>query len=394
MMEQEKLSAYMKSAQALELFIAWGGAGDVFWKPNGVKLYENLKNYIWAKHQKYSYQRVKSPMVVPKNLFEISGHMDKYSSNIFSISEQLALRPMSCPNHIVLYDSVIQSHQSLPVKYFEFGDVFRQESSGSLQVLFRQRQFCQDDAHIFAKKSQLLDLIGNYLDMAKEVYGELGFSDIKYCVSLRPQKRFGEDWQWDEAEQVLFSACRSRGLEVVVQPGEGAFYGPKIELQVKDSINRWWQLGVIQLDYVLAKRFELSYIDESNEKQPPVILHHAVLGSLERMIGVMLESFRVHLPEFLHPIPAVVVPVSEKQLPYAREIKSYNLECKGGYKEMLVDESNESLSKKIQKWVSLGVPNIFVVGQSEQKNWQENHQMIASKREKNANVLFNFQNHL
>ena len=382
--EQSNVNRYMQAAKELELFVSGQAASDVFWRENGSKLYDKLKHYIWSWHKKYNYGKVKSPIAVSSSLFTRSGHANKYKDNIFSISDTLALRPMSCPNHIVLYEARVNSYQNLPVKLFEFGDVFRQESSGSLQVLLRQRQFCQDDAHLFARENQLPDLISQYLELSSLVYRELGFEHIKYCVSLRPENRFGEDAQWDRAEEILLKCCRQRNIEPIIQPGEGAFYGPKIELQVVDQRGRWWQLGVIQLDYVLAQRFNLYYINEAGEKEVPVILHHAVLGSLERMIAVLLESFGVHLPEFLHPIDCVIIPINAQQSEYCHIVKSSYDAKNPLYRDALVDRSSESLSKKIQKWVSLGVPNIFVVGKKEEEKYREDKSIVVSKRLKNG----------
>ena len=279
------------------------------------------------------------------------------------------LRPMSCPNHIVIYQSEIRSYKNMPIPIFEFGEVFRNEPSGSLQVLFRQRQFCQDDSHIFVNKENLSSSISNYLLMAQEVYKELGFEDVKYDISLRPEQRFGSEEDWDAAEESLRQACRMHNIEFNELPGEGAFYGPKIELKVKDKLGSSWQLGTLQLDYVLPERFDLNYIEENGKKEFPIILHHAVLGSLERMIGILLESFGVNLPDFLHPYPSKVVPISVKSLEYAKLVAN-NLNSS-------VDTSDEPLGKKLAFWRNKGVNNIYVVGEKEAKNYKENNIMQA-----------------
>lgn len=361
---------YMEVASQMNLLALGESAGVVYWKPAGLRLYENLKSFIRNHHEKRGYLEVKSPSIVAANVFEKSGHSDKYASNMFFVgsgSEEssYALRPMSCPNHILIYASEGRSYRQLPVALFEFGEVFRNEPSGSLQVLFRQRQFCQDDSHVFVNEDSLISSISKYLIMSKEVYEQLGFESVKYAISLRPEKRFGSDEVWDKAENALRDACRAHNLEFEELPGEGAFYGPKIELKVKDKLGRYWQLGTLQLDYVLPKRFGIEYVDENSNKVEPILLHHAVLGSLERMIGILLESFGKNLPEFIHPYQNVVVAVSEKSKDYAAIIQA-------GIKGSILDNSDEPLGKKLSNWRAKGVPNIYVVGEKESDMFKQN----------------------
>ncbi len=374
-------SEYMRAANAMDLFMWEAGASSVYWKPDGANLYENVKNFILKRHMERDYELVRSPMGVSASLFEQSGHSEKYGHQIFKMSESMSLKPMSCPNHIAIYKSKINSYQNMPVKFFEFGDVFRDEPSGSLQILFRQRQFCQDDSHIFARPDQVMDLISDYLAMSASAYKALGFEEIKYCVSLRPDKRFGSDELWDRAEEILIEACRSNGIESpVIQENSGAFYGPKIELQVKDKLGRWWQLGVVQLDYVLADRFGLFYIDEKGEKVQPIILHQAVLGSLERMIGVLLESFGINLPESLAPIHSVVLSVSDKSSEYAAIVaKQLKQKLNLNYSQKIIhDKQSNSLSHKIMHWAKKGVSHIYIVGEKEAGQYSEDGIMRAS----------------
>lgn len=363
---------YMEVANDLNLIAIGNSAGVVYWKPAGYRLYDKLKSFIKAHHEKRGYLEVKSPSLVNAQVFEQSGHSDKYKENMFFVNEEennYALRPMSCPNHILIYSSEHRSYKQLPLRLFEFGEVFRNEASGALQLLFRQRQFCQDDSHIFVSDEKLIESIENYLSMSQEVYQELGFEEIHYAISLRPAKRFGSEQLWDKAENALKQACDKKGIQYEELPGEGAFYGPKIELKVKDKLNRYWQLGTLQLDYVLPERFDLNYINSEGNKENPIILHHAVLGSLERMIGILLESFGSHLPEFLHPYPAVVLPVSEKSLNYAQQL-SNKLKVE-------MDHSDEPLGKKLDIWRKKGVPNIYVVGEQEAKLFKENQDYYA-----------------
>lgn len=360
---------YMQVAKEMNLFMLAESAGVVYWKPEGLKLYENLKSFIRKHHEDAGYLEVKSPSIVVPSLFEQSGHMDKYKDNMFflnaSEASNYALRPMSCPNHILIYQSEKRSYRELPLPIFEFGEVFRNEASGALQVLFRQRQFCQDDSHVFVNEENLISSVNQYIQMSQKAYEELGFKKIKYAIALRPEKRFGDDNLWDKAEEALREACRMNNLDFVENENDGAFYGPKLELQVEDKLGRSWQLGVIQLDYVLPERFGLEYIDADNKPKRPIILHHAVLGSLERMIGILLESFGKEIPDFLHPMKSVVIPVSEKSMEYAKLVFS-----QFDKKSSKLDQSADSLGKKIRYWKERGVPEIIVVGEAEQQHYE------------------------
>lgn len=373
---------YMQIANEMNLIMHSKSAGVVYWKPEGLKLYDNLKNYIREIHESMNYKEVKSPSIVSPELFEISGHADKYRDNMFILENnesQYALRPMSCPNHILIYESEVRSYRDLPLPLFEFGEVFRNEASGSLQVLFRQRQFCQDDSHVFVSEENLIDSLDKFIKMSQKVYKDLGFEKIKYAIALRPEKRFGSEDLWEKSENSLKEACNKNEIQFEELKGEGAFYGPKLELQVEDKLGRSWQLGVIQLDYVLPERFGLKYIDSENKEQRPIILHHAILGSLERMIGILLESFGKDFPEFLHPIKSVVLAVSENQKDYAEIV--YN-SIKDKY--VVMDNSSEPLGKRIRNWKSKGVPNIIVIGDKEKMEYQESgiiSYMLDSKSE-------------
>jgi threonyl-tRNA synthetase len=372
-MNEEK--RYMQVANEMNLFMIAESAGVVYWKPDGLKLYENLKKFIRKHHEDAGYLEVKSPSIVSPSLFEKSGHMEKYKDNMFMLNSSsesnYALRPMSCPNHILIYQSEKRSYRDLPLPIFEFGEVYRNEASGSLQVLFRQRQFCQDDSHVFVNEENLIKSLSDYIQMSRKVYKELGFEKVKYAISLRPEKRFGEDHLWDKAEDSLREACKLNGLEYKENPNDGAFYGPKLEMQVEDKLGRSWQLGVIQLDYVLPERFELEYVDSDNKVKRPIILHHAVLGSLERMIGILLESFGKDIPEFLKPVRGVILPVSEKAYEYSKLV--HNEFDKKYYK---LDASSESLGKRIKMWKQKGVKEIIVVGEKEMLEYQVSGKVV------------------
>lgn len=370
---------YMDVARRMDLLHVGPFAGVMYWQPAGLKMYEKLRSYIRGVHADAGYLEVKSPSLVGVSAFAQSGHLEKYRDAMFLLPQEgspagdangagaeggYAMRPMSCPNHIELYASRRRSYRELPLPLFEFGEVFRNEPSGSLQVLFRMRQFCQDDSHLFVAEDQVAPAVANYLAMAQRVYRELGFEKVDFSVSLRPEQRFGEDVLWDRAEDALRAACREQGLEWDEQEGGGAFYGPKIELGVYDKLGRRWQLGVIQLDYVLPERFDLDYVGADNARARPVVLHHAVLGSLERMVGILLEVHGVNLPAFLHPYDAVVLAVSEQSKDYARACSKV---LRGRWKDVLVDDSDAPLPAKIAHWKEKGVPRIFVVGAKEVK---------------------------
>lgn len=380
--------SYLKIANELNLFVSSNNPGSVLFKPNGAYIYEQLRNYILKKHKKYFYKQVQSPCLIKSVLLEQSGHMDKYEENIFKLKEEdYCLRPMSCPNHIEIYMSENRSYNNLPLKLFEFGQVFRNESSGALQSLFRARQFIQDDSHVFVAQDNLLQSISDYLNMAKEVYEELGFNQIDFFVSLRPDKRFGDDSLWDKSENLLKQSCEINNIPYSLLENSGAFYGPKIEIQVKDKLNRSWQLGVIQLDYVLPQRFNLKYLDKDNIERQPVILHHAVLGSIDRMIGVLLESFGYDLPDFLHPYENIILSVSQKYNEYAQNFYNKLSENKDN---IIIDLSDEKLGKKIAKYKSLGAVNIFVVGQKEEQYFNEHNIFKANLNKRGNNLIQEF----
>lgn len=380
-MQEER---YMDAAQRMGLLSLGNSAGVVYWQPAGAKLYEKLRSFIRAIHEEHGYEEVRTPSIVGLEVFERSGHLAKYRENMFCLNQEnredldmqaYALRPMSCPNHILLYQASRRSYRELPLKLFEFGEVFRNESSGSLQVLFRNRSFCQDDSHVFSPESRMVEVISDYLKMAQKTYQQLGFPEISYAISLRPAMRFGEDLLWDRAEEALREACRNNNLQWHELPGEGAFYGPKIELQVKDKLGRGWQLGTLQLDYVLPRRFDMGFIDANNQEDVPVILHHAVLGSLERMIGILLEQHGVKLPLFLQPHEAVVLPVSEKASDHAARVHAL---LKSKWKHALADYSAEPLGAKLRHWKNKGVPYVLVVGEKEAQAFDENGVVIAA----------------
>lgn len=359
---------YIKAAQELDLFsIKEHSPGFIWWHPNGLALLNALKQAVKEVHEDFNYEEVKTPNIASSKLFEMSGHLEKFKQNMFLIpfKDQMdyVVRPMSCPNHIQVYDASNKSYNQLPLKYFEFGEVVRNEASGALQTLFRMRGFCQDDSHVFSSKEGMESVLADFIKMSKLLYEKLGFSEISYQISLRPQERYGDDALWDEAENALRQACLSNGISNwVEEEGGGAFYGPKLELHLKDKLGRSWQCGTIQVDYVLPERFDLKYLSRENKLERPVILHHAVLGSLERFIGILLENYGVDLPFNLSPVQVVVVNVKEDALDYAKEVAS--LLKKKGIRVKLLDK-NENLNNKVKQAQSLHPKQILVLGQKE-----------------------------
>jgi len=318
--------SYLEAAQKLDLFhTEEHSPGFAWWHPNGLRLIEALKHIIRDVHDKFGYEEVKTPNVTGVELFEQSGHLAKFRHNMFVMEggegeRAYAVRPMSCPNHIRVFDDRRRSYAELPLKLYEFGEVVRNEPSGSLQALFRMRGFVQDDSHVFAMEAQVIDVVADYIAMSREIYQALGFVDVRYQISLRPEQRFGDDALWDKAEQMLRDACRRNGLAWDEEEGGGAFYGPKLEMHLTDKLGRSWQMGTIQLDYVLPRRFDLEYLSRDNQAEVPVILHHAVLGSIERFIGVLLEQYGVNLPALLRPVQVALVSVRESEDQYVRDV--------------------------------------------------------------------------
>jgi len=315
---------YLEAAQRLNLFhVEEHSPGFAWWHPNGLCLIEALKSLVRNAHAKYGYEEVKTPNITGVELFEQSGHLAKFRQNMFVVpggdgERSYVVRPMSCPNHIAVFDHARRSYAELPLKLYEFGEVVRNEPSGSLQALFRMRGFVQDDSHVFAMEGQSIDVIADYIAMSREIYQALGFPDVRYQISLRPEQRFGDDFLWDRAEEALREACRRNGLSWDEEEGGGAFYGPKLEMHLTDKLGRSWQMGTVQLDYVLPRRFNLEYLSRNNQAEVPVILHHAVLGSLERFIGVLLEQYGADLPAPLRPVQVALITVRESEDVYVR----------------------------------------------------------------------------
>jgi threonyl-tRNA synthetase len=340
------------------------GGGLIFWLPNGTIVREVIQNFIREGLAQRGYQQVVTPHVMSERLFEISGHLENYAHGMFGPLEvegqRFRLKPMNCPGHILIYRSEARSYRDLPLRYAEFGTVYRFERSGTLLGLTRVRGFTQDDAHLFCMPEQLQSEFEQTADEAIRLIGAFGFENVEYVLSTRDlDVRLATD---EVAEDAIRKALESRGLPYSIDPGGGAFYGPKLDINVHDAIGRSWQLGTVQVDFILPQRFELTYRGSDGADHTPVMIHRALGGSLERLFGVLIEHYGGAFPAWLAPVQAVVTPISEHQLEYATEVRD-RLRAAGLRAE--VDASNEKLGYKIRHWKTRKVPYILVAGRSE-----------------------------
>lgn len=342
--------------------------GMVFWHPKGWTIYRLLENYMRNRLKEYNYQEIKTPQIVDKILWEKSGHWENFRENMFfteTENRMYAVKPMNCPCHIQVYNQGLRSYKELPLRFSEFGNCHRCEPSGALHGLMRVRNMVQDDGHIFCTEAQIQSEVGMMLDLIQAVYKDFGFDNILYRLALRPLKKVGTDALWDKAERALKEAMRNRGIEWIDAPGEGAFYGPKIECSLADCLGRIWQCGTIQVDFSMPQRLEASYINEEGQKQTPVMLHRAILGSLERFIGILIEHYAGKFPVWLAPVQVAVLTISEKQHVFAEEITQKLL------KEnirAIFDLRNEKIGFKIREHTLQKIPYFIVIGDKEVEN--------------------------
>ncbi|MGI9290528.1 MAG: threonine--tRNA ligase [Gammaproteobacteria bacterium] len=340
--------------------------GLVFWHDKGWTIYETIRNYIRAQLRDNGYQEVNTPQIVDRSLWERSGHWDKFRENMFTTGDEeqrvYAVKPMNCPCHIQIYNRSLHSYRDLPLRMAEFGSCHRNEPSGTLHGLMRVRGFVQDDAHIFCTEQQIQSEVAAFIELLFTVYQDFGFSDISTKLSTRPEQRVGSDDQWDRAEKALEACLQAVDLPYEIQPGEGAFYGPKIEFQLRDSIGRVWQLGTIQLDFSMPDRLDATYVAEDGSKQTPVMLHRAILGSFERFIGILIEHYAGNLPAWLAPQQAVVLNITDKQADYARNVT--DTLKKQGFR-VVTDLRNEKIGFKIREHTIQRIPYLLVVGDRE-----------------------------
>lgn len=357
---------HRKIAKKLNLFHTQEEApGMVFWHPAGWTIYQTIERYMREKQHAYDYQEIKTPQVVDISLWQRSGHADKFAEGMFTLEteeRQFAVKPMNCPCHVQVFNQGLKSYRDLPLRLAEFGSCHRNEPSGSLHGIMRVRGFTQDDAHIFCTEEQIQPEVSQFIDMLHEVYADFGFTEVIYRLSTRPPQRVGTDEDWDRAEAALAEALNAQGLPWEELPGEGAFYGPKIEFSLKDCIGRVWQLGTIQVDFSMPGRLDAQYVAEDGSRKVPVMLHRAVLGSFERFIGILIEHYEGAFPVWLAPRQAVVVNITDKQSDYARQVAAQLQEA--GYR-VETDLRNEKIGFKIRELEMGKVPYVVVVGDKE-----------------------------
>jgi len=365
-LEEAEKRDHRKLGKALDLFHFQDEApGMVFWHHKGWTLYRILEQYIRDQLRARGYQEVRTPQVIDRSLWERSGHWEKFRDDMFvteSEDQVFAIKPMNCPAHIQIYNQGLKSYRDLPLRLSEFGSCHRNEPSGTLHGLMRVRNFVQDDAHIFCTEGQIRAEVSAFIDLLFEVYRDFGFDEVLIKFSTRPQLRVGSDAVWNRAERSLQDALEQRGLDWALQPGEGAFYGPKIDFSLRDCLQRVWQVGTIQLDFSMPRRLGAHYIAEDNSRQVPVMLHRAVLGSLERFIGILIEHYGGALPLWLTPVQAVVLNITDRQAGYVREVTN-TLRDKGFRVES--DLRNEKIGFKIREHTLQEVPYLLVVGDRE-----------------------------
>lgn len=356
---------HRKLGAAMELFHFQEEApGSIFWHPKGWSIYQNLKSYMRNVLTHAGYQEVNTPQLVSKTLWEASGHWQKFREHMYAVHQDeatYAMKPMNCPCHVQIFNHSLKSYRDLPYRMAEFGSCMRHEPSGSRMGIMRVSSFVQDDAHIFCTPDQMISETRDFCKLLFSVYKTLGFEDVVVRFSTRPEVRLGSDEVWDHAEESLRKGAESAGLEYTIFPGEGAFYGPKLEFALKDSLGRLWQCGTLQADFVLPERLDASYVAADGKKHRPVMLHRAILGSFERFIGVFLEHTGGHLPVWLAPTQAVIIPISEAFAPYAHQVAK-DL----GFLRLHVDDRNEKLNYKLRDHLSKKVPYVLIVGEKEQ----------------------------
>lgn len=366
MLEEAEKRDHRRLGKELDLFHFQEEApGLIFWHARGWALWQQVEQYVRRVYQDNGYQEVKAPQLLDRSLWEKSGHWSKYKENMFTTESEnryYALKPMNCPGHIQIFNSAVRSYRDLPIRYGEFGACHRNEPSGSLHGLMRVRGFTQDDGHIFCTEDQILSECTAYTKLVQKVYADYGFTDISYKIATRPEKRIGDDATWDKAEKALMDALDASGIKYDILPGEGAFYGPKIEYHLRDSLGRGWQCGTIQVDFQMPSRLGAEYVTESNGRATPVMLHRAIVGSLERFIGMLLEHYAGQLPPWLAPVQVAVANITDDQADYAQEVVS--MLKKAGLRAE-ADLRNGKITYKIRELSLQKLPYILVVGAKE-----------------------------
>ena len=366
MLEEAEKRDHRKLGRELDLFhIDDHAPGLVFWHPKGWTLWQGVEQYMRQVYRDNGYQEVKGPQIIDKGLWEKTGHWDKYRENMFiteSEKREYALKPMNCPGHILIFKQGIKSYRDLPLRYGEFGNCHRNEPSGGLHGIMRVRGFTQDDGHIFCTESQILQECVDYTALLQKVYLDFGFKKIIYKVATRPEKRIGSDASWDRAEHALMESLRASGCEFEIAPGDGAFYGPKIEYTLKDAIGRQWQCGTMQVDFFMTERLDAEYVGEDGARHRPVMLHRAIVGSLERFIGILIEESAGALPAWLAPVQVAILNITDAQAEYAKNVAK-KLQERGI--RFNLDLRNEKITYKIREHSMQKLPYLIVIGDKE-----------------------------
>ncbi|MGB1468447.1 MAG: threonine--tRNA ligase [Candidatus Puniceispirillaceae bacterium] len=364
MLEEAEKRDHRKLGRQLDFFhLQEEAAGSVFWHPKGWTLYREIEMYMRRRLSDANYSEVKTPQLVDRSLWEASGHWDKFGENMFTAAttedRTLALKPMNCPGHVQIYRQGVKSYRDLPLRMAEFGSCHRNEPSGALHGIMRVRAFTQDDAHIFCTEEQINSESVEFCNLLQDIYKDFGFEDIHVKFSDRPEVRAGDDATWDKAEAALRDATNAAGLETLLNPGEGAFYGPKLEFVLRDAIGRDWQCGTLQVDFVLPERLDAEYVAEDGNRYRPVMLHRAILGSLERWIGILIEQYSGRMPAWLSPVQLVVAAITDSAHDYAKKVHTAALVA--GMRAEL-DTRNEKIGYKIREHSTAKVPFILAVG--------------------------------
>lgn len=370
-LEEAEKRDHRKLGKRLDLFHTQEEApGMVFWHPKGWQIWQTLERYIRQVQNNNGYQEIKTPQLVDMSLWEKSGHADKFGDGMFSVesdSRQYAIKPMNCPCHVQVFNQGLKSYRELPIRLAEFGSCHRNEPSGTLQGIMRVRGFVQDDAHIFCREDQIQEEVVHFIDVLTDVYRDFGFDDLIIRLSTRPEQRVGADEVWDRAEKALADALDFKGLGWEMLPGEGAFYGPKIEFSLKDCLGRVWQCGTIQVDFSMPGRLDAQYVAEDGSRQVPVMLHRAMLGSFERFIGILIEHYAGDFPVWLAPVQAVVLNITDSQSDY---VQSVTLSLSEAGVRVEADVRNEKVGFKIREHTLQKVPYLLVVGDREREAGQ------------------------
>ena len=387
LLEEAEKRDHRKLGKELDLFHFQDIApGMVFWHANGWSIYKELEDYIRRKISKEGYKEIKTPQILDKDLWVESGHWDKYKDNMYKTiidDRELMIKPMNCPGHVQIYNQGIKSYKDLPVRMAEFGSCHRNEPSGALHGLMRVRNFVQDDAHIFCTEDQIESETINFCKLLQDVYSELGFDKVTIMYADRPDQRVGDDEIWDKAEIALLNASKATGIPFDTNSGDGAFYGPKLDFYLHDAIGRKWQCGTLQVDFNMPGRLGASYVGEDNEKHTPVMLHRAILGSLERFTGILIEHYEGKFPLWLAPIQLVIATITSKADKYAQEIEEKFI-SKGI--RVILDSRNEKINYKVREHSVNKVPYIFVVGVNEMDDKTVAIRKLGSNKQEILNI--------